>query len=53
VCALENRDGVDTPMHRPNTMPNVGSYGTRNIVVIGMMVLGATYRLIVLSLSKF
>jgi hypothetical protein len=32
---------------------HVGSYGTRNIVVIGMMVLGATDRLIVLSLSKF
>jgi hypothetical protein len=31
----------------------VGSYGTRNIVVIGMMVFGATDRVYCIDLSKF
>jgi hypothetical protein len=31
----------------------VGSYGTRNIVVIGMMVFGATDRVSCIDLSKF
>jgi hypothetical protein len=38
---------------RLRILASVGSYGTRNIVVIGMMVFGATDRVYSIDLSKF